>query len=152
MKRILLCLMLFAGMTAMSYGRIIVKGDSNTSFGRYTIEVIDRPLILAGEELKCYLITYENSPVTLKVYVDKEKKCKNYVVTSDDLSVMYTCNGEYFGVNKVGKKYLSEGLRTDDRKIDRTDYFHQKVISRGPTEEVDAAMLIAAYYPELLIK
>lgn len=152
MKRILLCLMLFAGMTAMSYGRIIVKGDSNTSFGRYTIEVIDRPLILAGEELKCYLITYENSPVTLKVYVDKEKKCKNYVVTSDDLSVMYTCNGEYFGVNKVGKKYLSEGLRTDDRKIDRTDYFHQKVISRGSTEEVDAAMLIAAYYPELLIK
>ena len=55
-------------------------------------------------------ISYENSPVTVKVYVDKEKNCKNYVVVSDDLAVMYTCNGKYFGVNKVDKKYRTDGI------------------------------------------
>ncbi|MCK7534552.1 MAG: hypothetical protein MZV63_27855 [Marinilabiliales bacterium] len=83
-------------MAALSYGKVIVKGESNTSFGSYTIEVCDQPMMLAGEELKCYLISYENSPVTVKVFVDKDKNCKNYVVVSDDLSVMYTCNGKLF--------------------------------------------------------
>jgi hypothetical protein len=151
MKRILLLLVLFAGVAAMSYGRVVLKGESNTPFGSYTIEVCDRPLNLAGEDLKCYLITYENYPDVVKVYVDKDRRCKNYVVTSDELSVMYTCNGEFFGVNKVGKKYHCVGLKTDDAKLDRSNYFHQKVILRGgPTEELDAAMLIASYYPALI--
>jgi len=150
MKRILLVLVLFAGVTAMSYGRVIVKGESNTSFGSYTIEAIDEPLMLAGEELKGYLITYENYPETVKIFVDKDKKCKNYVVVSDGLEVMYTCNGEYFGVNKVGKKYKEADISTDERKLDRNGYFHQKVLARGKTEEFDALQLIASYYPALV--
>jgi len=128
MKRIFLALLVFATMTALSYGKIIVKGESNTSFGRYTIEVCDQPMQLAGEEMKCYLISYENSPLTAKVFVDKDKKLKNFVVVSDDLSVMYSCNGKYFGVNKIDKKYQAAGLSTDDARLDRFDYFHQKVL------------------------
>jgi len=150
MKRILLVLVLFAGVTAMSFGRVIVKGESNTSFGSYTIEACNDPMMLAGEELKCYTITYENYPETVKVFIDKEKKCKNYVVVSDGLEVMYTCNGEYFGVNKVGKKYRDAQISTDERKLDRTGYFHQKVLSRGKTEEFDALQLIASFYPALV--
>lgn len=150
MKKVFLALLVFACMTAVSYGRIIVKGESNTSFGRYTIEVCDQPMMLAGEELKCYLINYENSPLTVKVFVDKDKKCKNYVVVSDDLSVMYTCNDKYFGVNKVDKKYLAAGLGTDDARLDRYDYFHQKVLAQGHTTDFDATMLIASYFPELI--
>ncbi len=150
MKRILLVLTIFVGLTAMSYGRVIVRGESNTSFGSYTIEVNDQPLMLAGEELKCYTITYDNFPETVKVYVDKEKKCKNYVVATDDLQVMYTCNGEYFGVNKVGEKYRSADLFTKEGNLDRAHYFHQKLIKQGYTPEVDALMLIASFYPELI--
>ena len=150
MKRILLVLVLFAGVTAMSFGRVIVKGESNTSFGSYTIEAIDEPLMLAGEELKGYLITYENYPEIVKVFVDKEKKCKNYVVVSEGLEVMYTCNGEYFGVNKVGKKYKDANISTNVGKLDRNGYLHQKVLSRGKTEEFDALQLSASYYPTLI--
>lgn len=150
MKRIFLALLVFATMTALSYGKIIVKGESNTSFGRYTIEVCDQPMQLAGEEMKCYLISYENSPITAKVFVDKDKKCKNFVVVSDDLSVMYSCNGQYFGVNKVGKQYQAAGLSTDDARLDRYDYFHQRVLARGGTTDYDAAVLIASYFPELI--
>ncbi|MBE0673222.1 MAG: hypothetical protein IH591_01045 [Bacteroidales bacterium] len=150
MKRIFLALLVFATMTALSYGKIIVKGESNTSFGRYTIEVCDQPMQLAGEEMKCYLISYEKSPLTVKVFVDKDKKCKNFVVVSDDLSVMYSCNGKYFGVNKVDEQYQAAGLSTDDARLDRYDYFHQKVLARGGTTDYDATVLIASYFPELI--
>lgn len=150
MKRIFLVLLVFASMTALSYGKIIVKGESNTSFGSFTIEICDQPMMLAGEELKCYLISYEKSPLTVKVFVDKDKNCKNYVVVSDDLSVMYTCNGKFFGVNKLDKQYQAAGLSTDDAKLDRSDYFHQKVIAQGQTSDFDATVLIASYYPELI--
>ena len=151
MKKILLVLVLFAGVAAMSYGRVILKGESNTSFGSYTIEAIDESMMIAGAELKCYTITYENFPEIVKVFIDKEKKCKNYVVVSDGgLEVMYTCNGEYFGVNKVGKKYRDAHISTDEGKLDRTGYFHQKVLTRGKTEEFDALQLIASFYPALV--
>ncbi|MCK7530459.1 MAG: hypothetical protein MZV63_05145 [Marinilabiliales bacterium] len=54
MKRIMLALLLFAGIASLSFGGVIVKGDSNTSFGKYTIEVCDQPQSLNGEEMKCY--------------------------------------------------------------------------------------------------
>jgi hypothetical protein len=150
MKRIILAVMLLACVGSLSYGKKVAEGMSNSPLGKYTIEVLDEPLLLAGEEMKCYEITYENSPMTVKVIVDKEKKCRNFLVVSDGLSVMYTCNGEYFGVNKVDKKFLKEGIATDDDALDRGDYFHQKLIKWGYTTEVDAARLIASYYPELI--
>ena len=150
MKRIVICMFLFAAVATLSYGKVITKGESNTPFGRYTIELCDQPMMLAGEEMKCYLISYENTPLKVKVFVDKEKNCKNYIVVSDELSVMYSCNGKYFGVNKVAEKYGKGTLATDDEKLDRRDYFHQKLIAQGETSEFDATALIASYFPELI--
>jgi len=150
MKRIFLGVLLFTAVSALSFGRVIIRGESHTPFGTFTIEASDKPVTVAGEELKCYLISYENSPLQVKVLIDKEKKCKNYVVVSDDLSVMYTCNGMYFGVNKLGKKYAEAGLGTSEEKLDRLDYFHQKVIRQGDAAEFDAMSLIASYFPELI--
>jgi len=150
MKRIYFALLLFACMAVASYGKVIVKGNSNTPFGGYTIEICDQPMTLAGEELKCYLISYDSSPLTLKVFVDKNKSCKNYVVVSDALSVIYSCNGKFFGVNKVSKQYGSAGLSTDENRLDRAEYFHQKVLAQGKTDDFDATRLIASYFPELI--
>ncbi len=150
MKRIILLLVLCVGMAAMSYGRVVARGESNTPFGSYTIELCDQPMAFAGEEMKCYLISYSKSPVQVKVYVDKDRKCKNYIVLSDELSVMYSCDGNIFGVKKVDKKFGSLGIATDDSKLDRMNYFHQKVIARGETSDFEAAALIASYFPQLI--
>ena len=150
MKRIFIVMLLITAMTALSFGKVVVRGNSNTSFGMYTVELCDQQQTFAGEDVNCYLISYSNSPVQLKVFVDETKDCKNYIVVSDELSVMYTCNGKYFGVNKVDKKYRSEGVSTDNSRLDRQDYFHQKVIRQGDTEEFDATMLIASYFPALI--
>ena len=90
MKRILVLLVLFAAVTTLSFGKVIVRGNSNTAFGMYTIELCDQQKVFAGEDMNCYLISYSNSPVQVKVFVDRDKKCQNYVVISDELSVMYT--------------------------------------------------------------
>jgi len=150
MKRIYLAVIFLVCVASLAYGRKVAEGASNTPLGKYTIEVQEEPFMLVGEEAKCYLITYENSPIQVRVIVDKEKKCKNYIVSSDDLTVMYTCNGEYFGVSKVDKKYGAAGFTTDDQNLDRSGYFHQKLITHGTTNEIDAARLIAAFYPMLL--
>ena len=150
MKRIILAVMLLVCVGSLTYGRKVAEGMTNSPLGKYTITVLDEPMVLSGEEMKCYEITYENSPLTVKVIVDKEKKCKNFLVVSESLSVMYTCNGEYFGVNKVDKKYGKDGIVTNDEALDRYDYFHQKLIKWGSTNEVDAARFIASYFPELI--
>lgn len=150
MKRIFLTLLLVAGMTALSYGKVILRGESNTAYGRFTLEVCDEPQMLAGEMMKCYLVTYENSPDVVKIFVDKEKNCKNYVVVSGKTSVMYTCNGNFLGVKQVDSKYAVDGILTDLTKLNRSNYLHQKVLARGITEDFDATGLIASYFPALL--
>jgi len=150
MKRLLIGLLLFASLASLSYGKVVVKGESNTPFGAYTIEVLDQPMMLGGEDMKCYLISYEKTPLQVKVFVDKEKGCKNYVVVTDDLSVMYTCNGKFFGVNKVSNKYKAAGVSTDDNGLYRSNYFHQKVITQGDVAEFDATAFSASYFPALI--
>jgi len=147
-------LMLMAGyITAQEQKayKKVAEGNSNTPFGKYTIEIKNEPVMLEGEEITSYRITYEKSPISIVVLVDKEKECKNYIVTSNDLSVMYTCNGQYFGVNKIDRKYEKEGYVTDDTYLDRFNYFHQKLIVNGNQNENGATQLIASYFP-LLIK
>jgi hypothetical protein len=84
------------------------------------------------------------------VIVCKEKKCRNYVVLSDKLSIQYTCNNVYFGVERLDKSYEKEGYKTTDDHLNRVEYFHQKVLGPGQQPELEATKLIAAYFPFLL--
>lgn len=125
-------------------------GNTNTPFGMYRIEVNDEPVMLEGEAVSSYRITYENSPISIVVLVDKGKKCKNYIVVSDGLSIMYKCDGKYFGICPIDVKYEKDGCITNDKNIYKANYFHQKILSIGPQEEMGATSLIASYFPYLV--
>jgi hypothetical protein len=86
----------------------------------------------------------------VKVVIKKDKKCKNFIVLSDKLSVMYVCNGDYFGVQKMDKTLQLAGLTTSDEALNRTEYYHQKLIVQGKQGDVEATQLIAAYFPMLV--
>lgn len=131
-------------------GKIVAEGVTDTPFGGYRVESYSEPIMIEGQEVTCYMITYEKSPITIKVLVDKEKKCKNYIVISNGLSVMYKCNGQFFGVNRIDEKYRKDGYITDDKYLDKEKYFHQKLLVQGQQEEVFATSLIACYFPELI--
>ena len=128
----------------------VTSGKSHTVLGDYKIEIADKPVTLNGEELKAFIISYQNSPMEVTVAIKKDKKCKKYFVLSDKLSVQYVCNENYFGVEKLDKSLAKDGLTTSDAAINRSEYFHQKVIAPGKNGEVENTQLIAAFFPMLL--
>jgi uncharacterized CHY-type Zn-finger protein len=129
--------------------KIVSKGSSNSSFGKYKIEQLDEHMMLNGKELDKYMITYEKSDLKVVVVVDKQKQCKKYYVLTDQIPVQYECNGLYFGIKKLDKDLVSNGFETSLEKLNREVYFHQKVIASQTTATIDHLELIASFYPEL---
>jgi hypothetical protein len=148
--------LLFAGLLIVAFGtaafsrEFVASGKTHTSLGDYRIELADNPVTINGVQLKTYIISYQNSPMEVKVAIRKDKKCKNYIVLSDRLSVQYVCNGEYFGVQKLDKSFAKDGYVTSDETLNRSEYFHQKLLVPGKQPEVDNTQLIAAYFPMLI--
>lgn len=151
MKRMFFAALLIVAFSSASFSReFVAGGKTHSALGDYKIEIADNPVIINGEELKAYVISYQNSPLEVKVVIKKDKKCKNFIVLSDKLSVMYVCNGDYFGVQKLDKSMQVAGLTTSDEALNRTEYYHQKLLVQGKQGDVEAAQLIAAYFPMLV--
>ncbi len=137
--------------SSASFSReFVAGGKSYSALGDYKIEIADNPVIIKGEELKTFIISYQNSPMEVTVVIRNGKNCKNYIVLSDKLSVQYVCNGNYFGVEKLDKSLAKDGYKTSEEALNRSEYFHQKVIAPGKRGEVDNAHLIAAFFPMLI--
>ncbi len=150
MKKLLLStvLILLVGMVTMG-NNIVAKGQSNSPFGDYKIEKLGDHMVLNNKELDKYLITYEKTTMKVVVVVDKQKKCKKYYVLTDKLPIQYECNGVYFGIKKLDKDLLANGFATSLEKINREEYYHQKVLTSETTFTIDHLHLIASYYPGL---
>ena len=150
MKRILLTAVIILTVCVASMAnRVVAKGQSNSAFGDYKIEQSDNHLMFQNKELDQYLITYEKSNVKVVVVLDKQKKCKKYYVLTDQIPIQYECNGTYFGIKKLDNELLSMGFKTSLDHLNRTEFFHQRVITTGMTNTIDHLQLIASYYPGL---
>jgi hypothetical protein len=151
MKRMFFAALLMVAFSSALFSReFVASGKTHSALGDYKIELADNPVTINGEQLKAYVISYQNSPMEVKVVIRKDKDCKSYIVLSDKLSVQYVCNGDYFGVQKLDKSLATEGFSTSDAALNRTEYFHQKLIVPGKQDEVIATQLIAAYFPMLV--
>lgn len=151
MKRMFFAALLFVAFSSVSFSReFVAEGKTYSALGDYKIKLADNPVTINGVQLKAYVISYENSPMEVKVAIMKDKKCKNYIVLSDKLSIKYVCNGDYFGVQKLGKSFEKDGILTSEESLNRSEYFHQRLIAQGKQDEVEATQLIAAYFPMLL--
>jgi len=126
----------------------IAEGKTYSAVGDYKIEMADAPAIVNGEELKAYVISYQNSPLEITVAIKQEKKCKNFIVLSQKLCVKYVCNKKYFGVEKLNMK--DDGYETSDNSLNKEEYYHQRIITSGGNSELDNTRLIAAYFHALI--
>jgi hypothetical protein len=151
MKRVLLAGLVMFALTTASFAKdVVATGKTNTIVGDYRIEVADKAVTVNGEALKTYVISYQNSPLKVTVAVKKEKGCRNYIVLSDKLTVQYVCNGDYFGVQKLDNSYSIEGFSKTESALNRSEYFHQKLLVPQRSDETESARLIAAYFPMLI--
>jgi len=142
---------LIAVVSTVAFGKkVVAKGQTFSALGNYKIETVDNPVILKGDDCQAYKISYENTPMEVTVIVCKDKNCKTFVVLSDKLSIQYTCNKVYFGVERLSKSFEKEGYKTTDDNLNRAEYFHQKVLGPGQQPDLEGTKLIAAYFPFLL--
>jgi hypothetical protein len=151
MKRMFFAAILLVAFSSASFTReVVAEGKTYTAMGDYRIELANDPLTINGVEFKAFVISYQNSPLEVKVAVRDDGNSKKYFVLSDKLSVQYVCNANYFGVEKLDKSFEKEGYSTSDASLNRSEYFHQKVITSGEGCEMDNTMLIAAFFPRLI--
>jgi hypothetical protein len=151
MKRIILTALLIIAISCASFARkLVAEGKSFTTMGNFKIETADQPLVVNGVSLDTYVITYDNSKLSVTIAIDKDRKCRRYLTISDKLSVQYVCYGTHFGVEKLHQKYATEGLKTSEVALNRSAYFHQKVLTQGENDPITCMKLIGAYFPELL--
>jgi hypothetical protein len=152
MKRIVLITALIFAISLASFARkFVAEGKTYSVLGNYRIEITDNPVILKGKELKAFVISYENANMEVIVAFDKNRKGMTYYVISDNLSVKYVCNRKYFGVAKLGKELEKDGYRTSDSELNKSEYFHQKIITTGSKCDLDNSKMIAAFYPMLIL-
>jgi hypothetical protein len=151
MKRMISAVVLLILVCTASFAKkVVAEGKTYTALGDYKIELADNPVMVKGEECKAYTISYENSPMKVTVVLTKDKNCKKYIVLSDKLSVQYVCNSDYFGVEKLDRAFEKDGFKTSDSGLNRSAYFHQKVITPGKRGEIESTQLIAAFFPLLI--
>jgi len=151
MKRVFFAVVLVVAMTTTSFSKeLVAEGKTHSALGDYKIEIADNPVTLNGVAHKAFIISYQNTPMQVTVVVTKGKKCKNYVVLSDKLSIQYVCNENYFGVKLLDPSFEKDGYKTSNAALNKSEYFHQKAISTGMRGEVENTQMIAAYFPMLI--
>jgi hypothetical protein len=129
MKRILLATALIFAVSFTSFGRkFVAEGKTYSALGNFTIETADNPITLNGKELKTFIISYANTKMEVRVAFDKTRKGMKYYVLSDNLCVQYVCDKGIFGVAKLNGELEKDGFKTSDSALNRSEYFHQKVI------------------------
>jgi hypothetical protein len=151
MKRMFILALLTVAFGSASFSReFVTEGETYSQLGDYRIEKADNPVIINGEELKAFIVSYQNSPMEVTIVIRKGKNCKNYIVLSEKLSVQYVCNENYFGVEKLDKSLVVEGFNTTDAALNKSEYFHQKKLAAGKRSELENTQLIAAFFPILV--
>lgn len=125
-----------------------ITGESNTQFGKYSIESAQEVVTYKNEKLPAYRLCYDNCSKPVLIGVQKTDGCKNFIVTLDDLQIVYTCKKGVFG---VGKKPKQKSTSMDvNEAIDAKQFTFQKIITQKSKTEEELLGLIACYYPSLI--
>jgi hypothetical protein len=140
----------FVSLGALAKDVKSLTGNSLTDFGNYVVTVSDEPMMINGEKVKTYDLNYENTNSPVQIGVVNEKNCVSYIVRSDEFEIQYSCKKGVFGVKKVEKKYQTLPQEEMDTKLDKVNYFAQRVICTNKKSEDELLGLIACYFPILI--
>lgn len=127
-----------------------LTGNSLTEFGNYSITVADAPMMINNEAVKTYNLMYDKTSNPVKIGVVKADDCSKFIVRTDEFEVQYTCNKGVFGVKKIEAQYQQLPKEEIDAKLERFNYFSQRIISQDKKSEDELLGLIACYFPKLI--
>ena len=74
MKKMFFLALLTVAFGSATFAReLVAEGKTNSALGDYRIEKADNPVIINGEELKAFIISYQNSPMEVTIVIRKGK-------------------------------------------------------------------------------
>lgn len=129
----------------------VTEGNTNYELGAFVVEISNAPIIIDATILPTYVVSYENSDMTIRIAVDNsDRKCRKFIVVSDNLAMQYNCDGKIFGVAIPDMAYIEDGIPSSKVNLDRSQYHRQKVITQRKKTEIDQIRLISVYFPKLV--
>ncbi|MCU0362714.1 MAG: hypothetical protein MUE32_05095, partial [Bacteroidales bacterium] len=76
MKRLIIAALLTVAFSTACFTReLVASGKTNTALGDYKIETADEQFVINGEKFRTFVISYQNSPMEVKVVVKPGKNC-----------------------------------------------------------------------------
>ncbi|MBK8883873.1 MAG: hypothetical protein IPN67_16285 [Bacteroidales bacterium] len=86
MKKMLFAALLIVAFGSASFSReLVAEGKTYSALGDYRIEIADNPVTINGDEFTAFVISYQNTPLEVRVAIRKEHDCKKYIVLSEKL-------------------------------------------------------------------
>ncbi len=123
--------------------------NSTTEFGTYEVSSTHAHHVRHDND-GVYTIRYEKYDAPVEVTIVNEKNCKLFLVRTNGFEVMYKCRGKYFGIAYMAEEYASIPAEDMYKKIDRTEYLHQRVLTDKQQSEYDMVRIIACFLPEVM--
>ena len=146
-----MCAIIFSmGVSAKIKDGKALSGNSLTDFGKYTIVKSDAPMTADNVAIETFDLMYENTKNPIRIGVLKEKNCRTFIVKSDEFEVQYSCTNGIFGVKKIEKRFRELPAEANNSKMNRRNYFAQRVISQNQKSQEELLGLIACYFPNLV--
>ncbi len=138
-----------ASATDLAGNSINLKGDSNTSFGKYEVKEL-APTTVDGELMRTFEVTYERAQKKVLIYLDERANCKDYIVRSNNLEIRYACKKSSFGTELLSGKHMKYDPSLNSLYMAQEEFSRQQKISEGGLPVASALSLIASYFPDLL--
>lgn len=148
-----ICLAILSmGATAKIKDGKAMTGNSLTEFGKYTIVNSQAPMVYQDQVLETFELTYENTsaPVRIGILCEDEKKCKTFIVRTEEFEIEYACRNNVFGVKKMESRFQELPKEEMELKLDKVAYYAQRVICQNKKSQDDLLGLIACYFPDLI--
>ncbi len=97
-----------------------------------------------------YTLTKTDAEQPYIITVKHGKKGSDYLVQADGFEVLYQERDGKFGVAFVDEKEAAIGKEEMYKKLNRTEFLKQRVITNNSKTEAEYVALIGAYLPYLL--
>jgi len=129
-----------------------LKGFSNTEFGDYTVTVASEQIEKDGKSLETYILEYNKINIPVKIGVEENKFCRNYIVRYPFFEIMYVCTKQGLGARRIDPGSETISTAVVNALLDETQLAYQEIIVNKKVGDEEALQLIACYFPLLINK
>jgi hypothetical protein len=127
----------------------VYSAETKRAFNDYDIVKLTGQEMEEGAE-KAWVLSYDDNESTIVISLHQTKRCKYYVVRTENFEIAYTCGKKGFGASYVNSEYSRVPFELSSKVINESELNRQKILTQSQPTDENAVELIAAYLPDLV--